>query len=92
VSYDAGRVAASLTWFKTVSGEWSIEAKKGFMLTDMVTRYVNTGQQGKALKTLLTAYHPRLGFKTFLKKAAFVMFNGSPLRFFRSVKAGRTMP
>ncbi|MCW6511595.1 glycosyltransferase family 2 protein [Lichenifustis flavocetrariae] len=81
VSYDLGRVQASEEWFRAVSHDWSIEARRGFMLTDMVTRYVNTGQRGKAIGCLFRAYHPKLGLKQYLKKTAYVIFNGSPLRF-----------
>jgi glycosyltransferase involved in cell wall biosynthesis len=83
ISYDAKRVAASLNWFNEVSREWSVEARKGFILTDMVTRYVNVGQRGKALNSLLRAFHPKLPAKLYMRQIAYVVFNGSPLRFFQ---------
>ena len=76
---------ASEEWFHAVSHDWSVEARRGFMLTDMVTRYVNTGQRSKAIGCLVRAYHPKLGLKQYLKKTAYVIFNGSPLRFFGAV-------
>lgn len=83
VSYDPARVAASETWFEAVSPGWSAAARRGFILTDMVTRYVNVGRRSKALGCLLLAYHPRLPLKMYLRQTAYVIFNGSPLRFFR---------
>jgi hypothetical protein len=83
ISYDASRVEASIAWFKHVSLNWSIEARKGYMLTDMVTRYVNTGQRSKATEILIKAYYPGVNLKSYFKKAAYILFNGSPLRFLR---------
>jgi glycosyltransferase involved in cell wall biosynthesis len=83
ISYDARRLAASISWFNHVSPEWSVEARKGFMLTDMVSRYVNVGQRGKALVCLLRAYHPKLSLKLYIRQIAYVAFNGSPMRFFQ---------
>jgi glycosyltransferase involved in cell wall biosynthesis len=83
ISYDPARVAASEAWFEAVSPGWSTAARRGFILTDMVTRYVNVGQRSKALGCLLLAYHPQLPLKMYLRQAAYVVFNGSPLRFFR---------
>jgi hypothetical protein len=83
VSYDASRVTASIDWFNAVSGGWSVEARKGYILTDMVSRYVNVGQRGKALNCLLRAYHPKLSLKLYIRQVAYVVFNGSPMRIFR---------
>ncbi len=83
ISYDAKRVTASVNWFNDVSSGWSVEARRGFILTDMVTRYVNVGQRGKALNCLLRAYHPKLSLKLYMIKIAYVLFNGSPKRFFQ---------
>ena len=83
ISYDPKRVTASMNWFNDVSHGWSVEARKGFILTDMVGRYVNVGQQGKALNCLLRAYHPKLSFKLYVRQIAYVVFNGSPMRFFQ---------
>ena len=80
ISYDASRVTASLNWFENVSTGWSVEARKGFILTDMVSRYVNVGQRGKALKCLLHAYHPKLSLKLYIRQVAYVAFRGSPMR------------
>jgi hypothetical protein len=52
------------------------------MLTDMVSRYVNVGQRGKALNCLLRAWHPKLSFKHYIRQTGYVAFNGSPTRFF----------
>jgi glycosyltransferase involved in cell wall biosynthesis len=82
VSYDASRVTASMKWFNDVSSAWSVEARKGFMLTDAVSRYVNVGQRGKAFICLLRAWHPKLSFKLFIRQTGYVAFNGSPTRFF----------
>jgi hypothetical protein len=82
ISYDAKRMTASINWFNEVSGGWSIEARKGFILTDMVARYVNVGQRGRALDCLLRAYHPKLSLKLYFRQLAYVVFNGSPTRFF----------
>jgi glycosyltransferase involved in cell wall biosynthesis len=81
ISYDAKRVSASVNWFNEVSPAWSIEARKGFILTDMVTRYVNVGQRRKAIACLLRAYHPTL-LRLYVIKIAYVVCNGSPRRFF----------
>jgi glycosyltransferase involved in cell wall biosynthesis len=81
VSYDLSRVTASTKWFNEVSGEWSPEARKGFLLVDMVTRYVNAGQRRKAISCLLHAYHPKLSLDLYMRKIAYVLFNGSPKRF-----------
>jgi glycosyltransferase involved in cell wall biosynthesis len=83
ISYDARRLAASIIWFNHVSPGWSVEARKGFILTDMVSRYVNAGQRGKALICLLRAYHPKLSLKLYIRQVAYVVFNGSPMRFFQ---------
>jgi glycosyltransferase involved in cell wall biosynthesis len=83
VSYDLSRVTASIKWFNDVSGEWSPAARKGFLLIDMVTRYVNAGQRRRALACLLHAYHPELSFDLYVRKIAYVVFNGSPKRFFQ---------
>lgn len=82
ISYDAGRIDASIAWFTRVSVNWSNEARLGFMLTDMVVRYVNTGQRLKAVRTLLSCYYPGIDMRNYLKKTIFVLFNGSPMRFF----------
>jgi glycosyltransferase involved in cell wall biosynthesis len=82
ISYDASRVTASMKWFNDVSSGWSVEARRGFMLTDMVSRYVNVGQRGKALNCLLRAWHPKLSFKHYIRQTGYVAFNGSPTRFF----------
>ena len=82
ISYDVGRVTASLNWFNAVSSGWSVEARKGFILTDMVARYVNVGQRGKAIRRLLGAFHPKLSLKMYVRQCAYVIFNGSPTRFF----------
>jgi hypothetical protein len=82
ISYDAKRVTASMNWFNDVSGGWSVEARKGFILTDMVERYVNVGQRGRALYCLLCAYHPKLSLKLYVRQIAYVVFSGSPMRFF----------
>lgn len=82
ISYDAKRVTASMNWFNDVSGGWSVEARKGFILTDMVERYVNVGQRGRALYCLLRAYHPKLSLKLYIRQIAYVVFSGSPMRFF----------
>ena len=83
ISYDPSRVSASMNWFENVSAGWSVEARKGFILTDMVSRYVNVGQRGNALKSLLHAYHPKLSLKLYIRQIAYVAFNGSPMRFFQ---------
>jgi glycosyltransferase involved in cell wall biosynthesis len=83
ISYDARRVTASLNWFNDVSGDWSPEARAGFTLIDTVTRYVNAGQRGEALYCLLHAYHPKLSFNLYMRKIAYVFFNGSPKRFLK---------
>ena len=83
ISYDKSRTDAAMTLFNQVSTDWSMAAKKGFLLTDMVTRYVNTGQWFKAIGCLIRSYHPALEPTTYLKKVAYVLFNGSPFRFFR---------
>ena len=78
ISYDVGRVAASEAWFQSVSKTWSPQARRGFHVTDMVPRFVNTGQRQKALICLITAYHPKISSAQYLKKLAYIMFNGSP--------------
>jgi len=83
ISYDVQRVTAAMNWFNNVSSGWSVEARKGFMLTDMVSRYVNVGQRGKALNCLLRAWHPSLSQKLYFRQIGYVAFNGSPTRFFR---------
>jgi glycosyltransferase involved in cell wall biosynthesis len=83
ISYDARRVTASIKWFNDVSDGWSVESRKGFLLIDMVSRYVNVGQRGKALHCLLRAWHPKLPLKLYLRQIGYVAFNGSPTRFFR---------
>lgn len=89
ISYDRSRTDAAMTLFTEMSADWSTAAKKGFMLTDMVTRYVNTGQWFRAIGCLIRSYHPALETTAYLKKVAFVMFNGSPFRFFRRLPLPR---
>ena len=90
ISYDPGRVAASEAWFKDVSAGWSAAARRGFILTDMVTRYVNVGQRGKALGCLLLACHPKVPLKMYIRQIAYVAFKGSPKRFFHRGPSGPT--
>jgi len=83
MSYDPQRVVASINWFNDVSGEWSAEARKGFVLMDMVSRYVNSGQRGKALQCLFRSWHPKLALGLYVRQIAYILFNGSPTRFLR---------
>ena len=78
ISYDPDRIAASEAWYRGVSDGWSPQAIRGFQLIDMVPRLVNSGQRGKALVCLLTALHPRISATEYLKKLAYILFNGSP--------------
>ena len=83
ISYDRRKLLASLQWFDCYTSDWSRKAKSGYMLVDLVPRALHLGNRWEALSFLIKGLNLALPLDLMIRTAANVLFNGSPLRFFR---------
>lgn len=86
ISMSSDKMMRPLQWFYDLSGDWSPEARAGFLVRDTARRYLNIGNRKEAITTLFKAYHPNLPKTLYMRTFISILFGGSPVRFYRDCR------